>query len=382
MHRSSESIGTIAAALARAQLDIVNPEKSLSATIRSPFPRESDRSFRYASLASGLEIIRKSLGKQEIAVVQTTAVDSASAQIRLTTVLAHASGEWIASEWPVCNASEADAPHRMGTALTYARRYALFALVGIAGEDDLDAPDLLAAPDTSLGRGEPKPAPNQALKDRERRLVLQPEASANLRDQLIAEIQSCADQDSLATWAKRRLPAKNTLSSEDASKVETAFGQTLDQYQEPEPVKSPIEGPVEAASETNESDVMAEHGRHQRSGAMQFPLKKANIVRSKEHLRFVASLPCLVCQRTPCDAHHLKIAQPNMLGRKVSDEFTVPLCRSHHRDLHRFGNERAWWANVKLKPLESAREIWESSGSMVVAPMTARELALNGHKLA
>src|SRR6202521_3827048 len=142
MHRSSESIGAIAAALAKAQGELTNPEKSLTATIRSPSPREGDRSYRYASLASGLDIVRKSLGQHEIATVQTTAIDQDSGQIRLTTLLAHASGEWISSDWPVCAIGETATPQRMGAALTYARRYALFALVGIAGEDDLDAPDL------------------------------------------------------------------------------------------------------------------------------------------------------------------------------------------------------------------------------------------------
>jgi hypothetical protein len=93
MHRASEQIGAIAAALAKAQLELSNPEKSLVATIRSPFPREGDRTFRYASLASGLDIVRKTLGSHEIATVQTTAIDQASGQIRLTTLLAHASGE-------------------------------------------------------------------------------------------------------------------------------------------------------------------------------------------------------------------------------------------------------------------------------------------------
>src|SRR4051794_41174706 len=141
MPRYSETIGAIAAALAKAQIELTNPEKSLTATIRSPFPREGDRSFRYASLASGLDIVRKSLGQHEIATIQTTAIDSG--QIRLTTLLAHASGEWISSDWPVCPISETAAPQRMGAALSYARRYALFTLVGIAGEDDLDAPNLL-----------------------------------------------------------------------------------------------------------------------------------------------------------------------------------------------------------------------------------------------
>jgi hypothetical protein len=135
MHRSSDTIGALAAALAKAQGELTNPEKSLVATIRSPFPREGDRTFRYASLASGLDIVRKSLGQHEIATVQTTTIDQDSGQIRLTTLLAHASGEWISSDWPVCPSSETAAPHRMGAALTYARRYALFALVGIAGEE-------------------------------------------------------------------------------------------------------------------------------------------------------------------------------------------------------------------------------------------------------
>src|SRR6202140_3561611 len=158
MHRSSETIGAIAAALAKAQGELSNPEKLLIATIRSPFPREGDRTFRYASLASGLDIVRKSLGQQEIATVQTTAIDQATGQIQLTTLLAHASGEWISSDWPVCAVSETATPHRMGAALTYARRYALFTLVGIAGEDDIDAPDLNAPMPPASETA--KPAPN------------------------------------------------------------------------------------------------------------------------------------------------------------------------------------------------------------------------------
>src|SRR3974390_952558 len=145
MHRSSEAIGHIAAALAKAQGELTNPEKSLSATIAASGRGEGERIFRYASLASGLEIVRKCLGQHEIATIQTTAIDRDAGQIRLTTLLAHASGEWIASDWPVCPLSETASPKRMGAALTYARRYALFALVGIAGEDDLDAPDLRVA---------------------------------------------------------------------------------------------------------------------------------------------------------------------------------------------------------------------------------------------
>jgi hypothetical protein len=142
VHRSSQSIASLAAALAKAQAELVNPEKSLVATIRPDKPGGADHSFRYAPLSSGLDIVRKTLGQHEIATVQTTAIDQAAGFVNLTTLLAHSSGEWIASDWPVCAIADTATPHRMGAALTYARRYALFTLVGIAGEDDVDAPDL------------------------------------------------------------------------------------------------------------------------------------------------------------------------------------------------------------------------------------------------
>ena len=101
MQHSSESIGALAAALAKAQAEIANPEKSLTATIASPFPREGVRTFRYAPLSSGLDLVRKCLGQHEIATVQTTAIDRDSGLIRLTTTLVHSSGEWVSSDWPV-----------------------------------------------------------------------------------------------------------------------------------------------------------------------------------------------------------------------------------------------------------------------------------------
>src|SRR5437899_1824634 len=161
MHRSSETIGAIATALAKAQAELTNPEKSVSATLRSPFPREPERTFRYAPLSSGLEIVRKTLGRHEIAAVQSTEIDKDAGLIRLTTILAHSSGEWVSSEWPVCPIADTAAPHRMGAALTYARRYALFTLVGIAGEDDLDAPDLMDRP-SPAGAGNGRQGPDQA----------------------------------------------------------------------------------------------------------------------------------------------------------------------------------------------------------------------------
>src|SRR6266446_3549178 len=249
MHRSSETIGAIAAALAKAQGDLSNPEKSLTATIRSPFPRESDRTFRYASLAAGLDIVRKGLSQHEIATVQTTAIDQATGQIRLTTLLAHASGEWISSDWPVCPISETAAPHRMGAALTYARRYALFALVGIAGEDDLDAPDMPTEPapvssaehESYNKRTSHRPPNGSIHKPYQSKPLLAAKASATLCQELVAEIGNLKSDDDLALWAHRRLPAKNTLVADDARAVEAAYQAVLDgRYHQPaQPDKRP-----------------------------------------------------------------------------------------------------------------------------------------------
>ena len=369
MHRSSESIGAIASALAKAQGELTNPEKSLVATIRSPFPREGNRTFRYASLASGLDIVRKSLGQHEIATVQTTAIDEATGQIQLTTLLAHASGEWISSDWPVCAISEVAAPHRMGAALTYARRYALFALVGIAGEDDLDAPDTLIEPSpatlpeqTSPPRSQRKPSEGTL----NRPPVLDQKASKQLRDELLTEIGTLKDGQDLALWAHRRLASKNKLSADDARIVEAAYQVLLDASQGPascemskEPAKSnstmASSTAIPSLAGTNNTALMDADSRQVT------PLPKTIRHRNKAHLKFVASQPCLVCQHAPCDAHHLKFAQPRALGRKVSDEFTVPLCRDHHIQLHKDGNEAAWWANLKIAPMDDAKRFWTES---------------------
>ena len=371
MHRSSENVGAIAAALAKAQGELVNPERSLTATIRSPFPREADRTFRYASLASGLEIVRKALGKHEIATVQTTAIDQASGQIQLTTLLAHASGEWISSEWPVCPITETAAPHRMGAALTYARRYALFALVGIAGEDDLDAPDTLIEPSLASAQ---RPNPTVQSPRRQPKTivhkapVLDQVRSGELREQLLAEIGALTDGDGLASWAHKRLPAKNILTADDARNIEAAY-QSLT-WQTPSdqpggPNQVPFETSVPHLGEESSPD-FSDNKKSSRScnpvgPVMVTPRGKEVRRRSKAHLRFVAAQPCLVCQCTPFDDHHLKIDQTKALGRKVSDELTVPLCREHHRELHRYGNERAWWTNVQIDALAIARALWQTS---------------------
>ena len=222
MQRSSESIGTIAAALAKAQIELTNPEKSLIGTIGSP-SRDSQRSFRYAPLSSGLDIVRKSLGRHEIATVQTTALNRETGLIHLSTMLAHSSGEWLSSEWPVCPITETAAPQRMGAALTCARRYALFALVGIAGEDDLDAPDLLlrsepvpkpAAPNVPKrngGRGKDQPSlqPVHASTRTQPTALLSAALSGSLREELIAQVRSLDSAEAAAIWASKTLNAKN-----------------------------------------------------------------------------------------------------------------------------------------------------------------------------
>jgi hypothetical protein len=311
MHRFSDTIGQIASALAKAQGELTNPEKALTASLRSPLGDE--RTFRYASLASGLDIVRKCLGQHEIATIQTTTIDRDAGQIRLTTLLAHASGEWISSEWPVCPIAESTTPHRMGAALTYARRYALFALVGIAGEDDLDAPDLLTEGKPAAASAPPaKTVTNGAGQARK---MLGADASAAARDQLMKEIDTLKTGEELALWAHQSLATKNTLTSDDALAIEVAYQAALERLARSEP---PEDGP--------------------RSDAMPSLFKKPVRRRNKAHLVFVAAQPCLVCRRMPCEAHHLKFAQPRALGGKVSDEFTVPLCGEHHLELHRCGN--------------------------------------------
>ena len=99
-------------------------------------------------------------------------------------------------------------------------------------------------------------------------------------------------------------------------------------------------------------------------------------LRDKAHLRFVASQPCLVCGRQPCDPHHLRFAQPRAFGLKVSDEFTVPLCRGHHRQLHQAGNEVAWWENLKINALPIAKGLWEQTHPKSAAEDTRNQMKL------
>ena len=152
MRSCSDSIAQLAAALAKAQIELVNPVKTLTGVIDRWGTGNEGQSYRYAPLSAGLDIVRQTLCKHELAVIQTTEVDRESGMVMLTTTLAHGSGEWVSALWPVCRTADMTNPKLMGSALTYARRYALFTLVGIAGEDDLDAPALAPdAPEPSSG---------------------------------------------------------------------------------------------------------------------------------------------------------------------------------------------------------------------------------------
>jgi hypothetical protein len=422
MHRSSESVAAIATALAKAQTELSNPEKAMIGTVYNN-RSDSPQSFRYASLSSGLDIVRKTLGGQQIAIAQTTDIDRASGTVNLTTILLHTSGEWISSDWPVCQLSETSAPRRMGAALTYARRYALFTMVGIAGEDDLDAPTFtddqptghktaqdLVAPGSGV-----VPTPNGATQLRTEKPGIPPVQeklgageSAAIRAQLIQEIETLPEDD-LQPRAIAILKTKNRLSADDAKLVEESFAARMamqgalpealtadepasaltTQMAPPPPLAPGAAKPARIRGRPRKLKAAVDHSvplipseptiddKPTASTLLQTDAVPAEIDKSKftfveprrhrdkAHLRFVASQPCLLCGRLPSDAHHLRFAQPRALGRKSSDEFVVPLCRTHHRHNHSVGDELVWWKPTMIDPLDVALNLWKRSRGVV-----------------
>jgi hypothetical protein len=377
MLRSSQSIGTIAAALAKAQIELTNPEKSLIGRIGSPL-RDTQRTFRYAPLSSGLDIVRKSLGRHEIATVQTTALNPETGLIHLTTMLAHSSGEWLSSEWPVCPITETAAPQRMGAALTYARRYALFALVGIAGEDDLDAPDLLSRSDPvpktaapNLPKRNGSGAKDQSLSPHRDNAgtgkqpigVLSAALSGSLREELIAQVRSLDSAEAAAIWASKTLNAKNSLTAADARRVEDAFRGKIASFED-ENGDSQNTARLSQSPEQSGAAQAAQSSTASLSMVVDksvLSLPETHRLRDKHHIKWVSKRPCLICGRQPSDPHHLRFAQPRALGRKVSDEFIVPLCRAHHREVHRSSDEVGWWKQAGIDPLGFAQKLWRDT---------------------
>jgi hypothetical protein len=331
--------------------------------------------------------VRKTLGQHEIATVQTTAIDQTAGVVNLTTVLAHSSGEWIASDWPVCAISETATPHRMGAALTYARRYALFTLVGIAGEDDLDAPDLTTPtqrtpePERPVGSGSGRlnsgqhnPAPRAAIQRKTNfrsnsvELILEPEALSELRDRLLGELNDVGSGDDAALWAHRHLPEKNRLSVTDAERVEDAFRAKLATFaQSVTDVSDTAEKTEQPLHRANRKDP-EKRSRSKAIDKTVLALSEPRRIRDRDHVQFVANQACLVCGRRPADAHHLRFAQSRALSRKVSDEFTVPLCRGHHREIHRCGDEAAWWRIAGVDPTIAARALWLQTHPLATGP--------------
>jgi ERF superfamily len=310
-------------------------------------------------------------------------------------VLAHSSGEWIASDWPVCAISETATPHRMGAALTYARRYALFTLVGIAGEDDIDAPDLKAPmPPVSAAA---TPAPNrhgglnggQTIPGRGGsrvvlnpvKSILGPEASAASRNQLVEQLRAIASSDDAAIWAHRILGVKNRLTEADARQVEDAFQAKLVTFEGTGDVSDQPLSPVLSVPQPSSSSRARQPVGPAGTAAAdsidksQLARPEPRRIRDKEHVRFVAKQPCLICGRRPADPHHLRFAQHRALGRKVSDEFTVPLCRGHHREVHRCGDEAAWWKKAGIDPSLSARALWLETHPL---PTTSDKMGIDG----
>jgi hypothetical protein len=281
----------------------------------------------------------------------------------------------------------------MGAALTYARRYALFTLVGIAGEDDLDAPDLdtSRASQDDAGNGR-SPADGDAARatradaavkppqrsgtgnGKNRRAspkpFLKPEASAALCTRLLAEIAGLDSPEQATLWARRSLPKKNALTADDAGKVEAAFqakmiaGERADATATPPATAADPSNAAEEPPTATRPDEASFPGRIDKSS---LALAEPRRYRDKAHRDFVAQQACLVCGRKPADPHHLRYMQPRALGRRVSDEFTVPLCRGHHRELHRVSDERQWWCALGIDPLPVAGGLWQQSRGRTTA---------------
>lgn len=196
--------------------------------------------------------------------------------------------------------------------------------------------------------------PVQPLSERE---------SSALRERITSQFANAENSDQLARVAYVNMASKNRLLPSDSLDVEQAFKTRMVELERGQDMTpGSCEKRLTDMPARNDVGPLAE--RQPQPVAMASavtPIQRPPRRRNKRHLLFVASQPCLVCQRSPADAHHLKFAQTKALGRKVSDEYTVPLCREHHQDLHTRGDERTFWADLGMTPLETAKELWAAS---------------------
>jgi hypothetical protein len=210
--------------------------------------------------------------------------------------------------------------------------------------------------------------------------VLGPDGSAALRDQLLTDVDRLSSADAAATWAHRIMAAKNSLAVADARRVEGAFAARMATLESSDgEVIIPPLSPSELAQPrlpqnrgaTDPSDVSVSN----RVDKSLLALPEPRRFRDKIHVKFVSKQPCLICGRQPADAHHLRFAQHRALGRKVSDEFIVPLCRGHHREVHRSGDEASWWKKAGIDPTVTARALWLETRPL---PTTPDNMGTNG----
>ena len=191
--------------------------------------------------------------------------------------------------------------------------------------------------------------------------ALDPKVSTALRDQLTAEIEEIKSDEEAANWAHRVLSAKTTLTTADAERVEQAFQARL------ATIVTEATNGLSPESRLSREDRVKKRLRAAAIDKSVLSLPAPRRIRDRDHVRLVAKQPCLICGRRPADAHHLRFAQSRTLGRKVSDEFTVPLCRGHHREIHRCGDEAVWWNRVGIDPIVPARALWLESHPLPTA---------------
>ncbi len=190
--------------------------------------------------------------------------------------------------------------------------------------------------------------------------ALSPEGSAELRDRLLRELSNLDSSDDAALWAHRCLPEKNRLTAADARRVEEGFQVRLASFATAPSAQSQTAGTARQLRAPPSPQPSEPRKRSRAKGVDKaaLSLPEPRRIRDRDHVRYVATKACLVCGRRPCDAHHLRFVQSRALGRMVSDEFVVPLCRGHHRELHRHGDESAWWRKVGIGPTAAARALW------------------------